>query len=432
MNRTAACVAAALALLFGRPVGAQTTAFVDGRVIDGAGRVTDHGTVIVKDGVIVDAGPAETIQLPKDATLVSLHGKTLMPGIVNGHGHLAAANGLRSGPELYTRENLERSLRVSATYGITSVFALGDDREEAFALRAAQSEGPPGRARVFLAGPSIAATTAEMARDLTDKTIALEPDLIKIRIDDNLGATKKMPEVAWRAVLQRAHEAHLKLAVHLYYLEDAKAVADAGADFIVHSVRDLPVDGAFLRSMRTHGTCYSPTLMREVSTFLQESTPAWVNDPFFRRGYPEGLAAELSDPERQAKFRATPVWANGQKYKVALQVAKANLKRVSDAGIPVVMGTDSGPAGRFNGFFEQLELEMMVDSGLSPMQAIVAATGTAASCWGKAGQIGTIAKGLAADLLVLNANPLEKITNTRAIEAIYIGGRRFDPPFGPR
>ena len=101
---------------------------------------------------------------------------------------------------------------------------------------------------------------------------------------------------------------------------------------------------------------------------------------------------------------------------------------MSDAGIRVAFGTDTGPAGRFQGFFEHLELEMMVEAGLTPMQALVSATGDAASCWGKSGEIGTIAPGAAADLLVLTANPLERITNTRSLDAIYIGGRRLDPP----
>ena len=168
--------------------------------------------------------------------------------------------------------------------------------------------------------------------------------------------------------------------------------------------------------------------MREVSTFVYDSTPSWANDPFFRRGYSAAISAEISDPGRQAKFKASPGWAQGQKYKAALETAKANLKRVSDAGIRVAFGTDTGPAGRFQGFFEHLELEMMVDAGLTPMQALVSATGDAAACWGKSGQIGTIAPGAAADLLVLTANPLDRITNTRAIDAIYIGGRRFDAP----
>lgn len=415
-------------LLTSLPSAAQVTAFVDGRIIDGAGRVIERGTVVVRDGVIEEVGPAAGVRVPRGATLVDLRGKTLMPGLINAHGHLAPVDGLKTGPEYYTRDNLLRQLRAYAAYGVTTVFSLGEDQAEAFALREEQSKAPPGRARVFLAGPSIAAETADTARADTEKVIALKPDLIKLRVDDNLGTTKKMPEPAWRATLDRANAARLPLAVHLFYLSDAKEVARAGAHFIAHSVRDLPVDDAFLAAMKASNACYSPTLMREVSTFVYDSTPPWTNDPFFHRVYSKEISAELADPARQARFKTSPAWAQGQKYKAGLEVAKANLKRVADAGIRIAFGTDSGPAGRFQGFFEHLELEMMVAAGLTPMQTIVSATGNAASCWGKQGALGTIAKGAAADLLLLSANPLDAITNTRSIDTVYIGGRRFDPP----
>jgi len=318
-------------------------------------------------------------------------------------------------------------LRAYATYGVTTVFSLGDDQAAAFELRDEQKSGPPGRARVFVGGPIVAGDTAEVASAAADKVIALKPDLLKVRVDDNLGSGKKMPEAAWRATVAKAKDAGLKLAAHIFYLADARALVDAGTPFIAHSVRDVPVDAAFIAAMKKNDACYSPTLMREVSTFVYESTPAWANDPFFRRGYAD-VVTEVADPDRPVRFRAGPAFAAGQKYKAALETAKKNLKTVADAGIRIAFGTDTGPAGRFQGFFEHLELEMMVDAGLTPMQAIVSATGTAADCWGKKGLLGTIARGAAADLMILNANPLESIRNTRSIDAIYIGGRGFDPP----
>jgi imidazolonepropionase-like amidohydrolase len=427
MARTA-IVATLLALGLTARAHAQVTAFVDGRVIDGTGKVIERGTVVVRDDRIVEVGAAASVRVPDGATRVDLRGKTLMPGIVNAHGHLSAVEGLRTGAEFYTRANLERQLRAYATYGVTTVFSLGDDQPDAFALRAEQATAPPGRARVFVGGPIVNADTAEDARAQTDKVVALKPDLIKIRVDDNLGTSKKMPAEAWRATLERSKAAKLPLAAHIYYLADATALAQAGTEFIAHSVRDLPVDQAFLSAMKAINACYSPTLMREVSTFVYDRTPPWTTDPFFRRGYSAAIAGELADPARHARIKASPAWAQGQKYKAGLEIAKANLKRVHDAGIRIAFGTDTGPAARFQGFFEHLELEMMVDAGLTPMQALVSATGAAADCWGMAGRIGSIAAGAAADLLVLSANPLERIANTRAIDAIYIGGRRFDPP----
>ena len=421
-------ISATLLFVFSAAASAQVTAFVDGRIIDGTGKVIERGTVVVRDGVIAEAGPTASVRVPDGATRIDLRGKTLMPGIVNAHGHLSAVDGLKSGPQYYTRDHLVRQLRAYANYGITTVFSLGDDQADAFALRAEQAVAPPARARVYVAGPIVYTDTAEAARAETDKVIALRPDLIKVRVDDNLGTSKKMPEPAWRATLERATAAKLTLAAHIFYLADATALAQAGPVFIAHSVRDLPVDDAFISAMKATNACYSPTLMREVSTFVYDSTPTWVNDPFFRRGYGADISAELADPTRHSRIKASPAWAQGEKYKAGLEVAKRNLKRMSDAGIRIAFGTDTGPAGRFQGFFEHLELEMMVASGLTPMQALVSATGTAAACWGKQGQLGSIARGAAADLLVLNANPLDAITNTRAIDAIYIGGRRLDTP----
>lgn len=419
---------AALLFLTSAAASAQVTAFIDGRVIDGTGQVIERGTVVVRDGLIADVGPAASVRVPDGAARVDARGKTLMPGIVNAHGHLSAVDGLKSGPQYYTRQHLVRQLRAYANYGITTVFSLGDDQADAFALRAEQTVAPPTRARVYVAGPIVFTDTAEAARAETDKVIALMPDLVKIRVDDNLGTSKKMPEPAWRAVLERATAAKLTLAAHIFYLADAKALAQAGPVFIAHSVRDLPVDDAFISAMKSSNACYSPTLMREVSTFVYDSTPPWTNDPFFRRGYGADISAELADPARHARVKASPAWAQGEKYKAGLEVATRNLKRMSDAGVRIAFGTDTGPAGRFQGFFEHLELEMMVGAGLTPMQALVSATGSAASCWGKQGQLGSLTRGAAADLLVLNANPLEAIANTRAIDAVYIGGRRLDAP----
>jgi imidazolonepropionase-like amidohydrolase len=403
---------------------AQTVAFVGGRVIDGTGRVFENHTVIVRDGRIQTVGPTVTVAVPDDAERIDLSGRTLMPGIINAHGHVAATQGLQSRPEFYTRENLERQLRTYATYGVTTVFSLGDDREAGFSLRNEQIGGRLTRARLFVGGEVIYADTADEARRLADRVAAMKPDLLKIRVDDNLGRSTKMPAAAWRAVLERAEAHGLPLAVHIFYLEDARAVLEAGAAFIAHSVRDVDVDDRFIRELKARDVCYCPTLTREVSTFIYDSTPPWIHDPFFLKGVDQSIARQLADPDRQRQVRDSPAWALGQQYKAGLEVANRNLARLAREGVRIAFGTDSGPPARFQGFFEHLELEMMVEAGLTPMQALVSATGDAARCWNKAGQIGTIEPGVAADLVVLGRNPLEDIRNTRTIEGVWIGGVR--------
>ena len=402
---------------------AQVTALVGGRLIDGTGRVIENGTLVIDGNRIVAAGPAATA-VPAGATRIDVRGKTLLPGLVNAHGHVAATTGLRSDPASYTRENLTRQLKTYAQYGVTTVFSLGDDQALGFEMRNEQATGPLDRARVFVAGAVITGNTADEARAMASKVADMKPDLLKIRVDDNLGASRKMPEPAWRAVIDEAHQRNLKVAVHIYSLADAKATLGAGADFIAHSVRDMPVDEGLIAALKSRDVCYSPTLTREISTFIYDATPTWVDDPFFVKGVTPDIITQLKDPKRQEQIRNGAGWQAGQQYKAGLEVAKRNLKALVDRGVRIAFGTDTGPPARFQGFFEHLELEMMVEAGLTPMQALVSATGDAARCHQRAGQFGTLAPGAAADVLILGANPLDNIRNTRSIEQVWINGRK--------
>lgn len=406
------------------PAAAQPTAFVGGRLIDGMGRLIESGTVVIDGGKITAAGPAASTPVPSGAVRVDVKGKTLMPGLVNAHGHLAATQGLRSDPASYTRENLTRQLRTYAQYGVTTVFSLGDDQQAGFELRDEQASGALDRARVFVAGAVITGETAVAARAMANHVADMKPDLLKIRVDDNLGSGRKMPEAAWHAVIEQAHARNLRVAVHIYSLADAKATLAGGADFIAHSVRDVPVDDAFVNGLKTREVCYCPTLTREISTFIYDSTPAWIDDPFFLKGVEKDIPVQLRDPRRHEQVRAGAGWKAGQQYKAGLEVAKRNLKTLVDRGVRIAFGTDTGPPARFQGFFEHLEFEMMVDAGMTPMQALVSATGDAARCHKKNGEFGTLAAGAAADLLILGANPLDNIRNTRTIEQVWIDGRR--------
>ena len=423
MRSVAALLSCLLIFSSAQVASAQVTAFVGGRLIDGTGRVIENGTLIIDGGRIVAAGPAATA-VPAGATRVDVKGKTLLPGLVNAHGHVAATTGLRSDPASYTRDNLTRQLRTYAQYGVTTVFSLGDDQALGFELRNEQAIGPLDRARLFVAGAVISGATAEEARAMASKVADMKPDLLKIRVDDNLGSTRKMPEPAWRAVIDEAHQRNLKVAVHIYSLADAKATLEGGADFIAHSVRDVPVDEGFIAMLKSREVCYSPTFTREISTFIYDATPTWVDDPFFVKGVTPDIIAQLKDSKRQAQVRNGAGWKAGQQYKAGLEVAKRNLKTLVDRGVRIAFGTDTGPPARFQGFFEHLELELMVEAGLTPMQALVSATGDAARCHQRAGQFGTLAPGAAADLLILGANPLDHIRNTRSIEQVWINGRK--------
>jgi imidazolonepropionase-like amidohydrolase len=399
------------------PSSQPVVAIVGATVVDGTGAAPIRDAVIViRDGRIADVGPAARVTIPAGATRREERGKTILPGFVNSHGHANVTNGLQSGEEFNTRENVERQIGLYAAYGVTSVFSLGGDNAAGLAVRAASAAG---RGRLFVAGTEISGRTPEAAAAQVDALVPLKVDWVKVRLDDNLGTTQKIPREAVKAAIDRAHTVKLPVAAHIYYLDDAKYLLRSGIDLIAHSVRDLPVDEEFIRLARERDVCYVPTLTREVSTFVYASTPDFFSDPFFLKHADKGTVEGLKTPERQQQVRASKTAAQ---YKVSLETASRNLKTLKDAGVHIAMGTDTGPVGRFQGYFEHLELEMMVKAGLTPMQAVVAATSDAARCMKKPGEIGAIQKGAWADLVVYGASPVDDIRNTRTIETVLVGG----------
>jgi imidazolonepropionase-like amidohydrolase len=407
-----------LALLAG--AASEVKVFVGARLIDGtASAPIENAVLVVRDGRVIAAGAAARIEVSKGAQRVDLAGKTVMPGLINAHGHVGETMGLRSGPELNTTDNVLRQLGLYARYGVTTVFSLGGDGEAGLRLREGGGRAAAGRARLYVAGPVVTASTPEEARARVDEVARLKPDFVKIRVDDNLGTTPKMPPPVYRAVIEQAHKHGLRVAAHLYYLEDAKGLLEAGADFIAHSIRDRDVDDKVIRLLKQRNVCLCPTLMREVSTFVYESEPAFFSDPFFLRDVDPAVLAELRDPKRQQAMRES---RSAQAYKTALEVASRNLKKLADAGVRIAMGTDTGPPARFQGYFEHLELELMAKAGLTPRQVLLAATGDAARCMGVEKQVGTLQPGAWADFVVLTGNPLQEIRETRTIESVWVAG----------
>ena len=410
----------ALALGLSASLQAQVKAFVGARLIDGTDRApVDNATILVRDGRVVAAGPAAAVSIPAGAERISLSGKTVIPGLINAHGHVGNTVGLEGGR--YSAENVARDLRTYAAYGVTTVFSLGDDQAAGFAARDAQGVSTLARSRLYVAGPVLVPKSPDDARKLVDDDAAMKVDIVKIRVDDNLGTTPKMSPEIYRAVIDQAHKDGLRVAVLLFYLDDAKAVLSAGADLIAHSVRDTDVDDALIGMLKSRDVCYIPTLMREVSTFVYESTPAWFSDPLFLKHADATVVATLAQPARQVAMRES---RSAQRYKVALEVAKKNLKKLADAGVRIAMGTDTGPPARFQGYFELMELEQMAAAGLTPRQILAAATRDAARCMKLDRELGTLEAGKWADFVVLDADPLTNISNTRRIASVWIAGNR--------
>lgn len=398
---------------------APALAIVGATVIDGSGaEPMPDATVVVRDGRIESMGPAAEIEIPADAEVVDAAGKYVIPGLINAHGHVGATLGLEGGH--YSRGNVLSHLGLYASYGVTTVVSLGGDEAAGVEVRDEQDTPSLERARLYVAGAVVTGDTPGAALEMVNGNAAMGVDFIKIRVDDNLGSTRKMTPEVYGAVIERAHELGLPVAAHLFYLEDAHGLLDADVDFIVHSVRDRDVDETLAARLVEADVCYSPTLTREVSTFVYESEPEFFSDDFFLASADEAVLEALRTPESMARYSESE---SAQRYKEALVQAQENLGALSDAGVTIAMGTDTGPPARFQGYFEHMELALMAESGMSPMEIVVASTGDAARCAGLEG-VGTVAAGNWADLILLTADPLEGVENLRAIESVWIAGNQ--------
>ena len=388
-------------------------AYTGATVWDGTGAPPMVGaTIVVDSGRIVAIGA--DVEAPRGATTVALDGKYVMPGLIESHGHVTGA----WAPEDVADpvERVRGDLLLYARYGVTTVNSLGD---EAPTLAARNAASPTdARARVLAAGPVVAANDPAGARAAAIANADAGVDWLKLRVDDDLGTATKMPWEAVAAVIAVGRERGLRVATHLFYLEDAKRLLELGTGMLAHSVRDTDVDAEFLASLRASGVCYVPTLVRDVSTFVYAERPEWFDDPFFVAHANRGEVERASDPEFMTQMRES---ASAAAYRVALEQAQRNLKVISDAGLPIAFGTDAGPAVRFPGYFEHMELQLMVDAGLTPEQALHSATAVAAECLGL-DDVGTLEAGNWADFLVLGADPLSSIRATRQLERVFIGG----------
>jgi imidazolonepropionase-like amidohydrolase len=259
---------------------------------------------------------------------------------------------------------------------------------------------------------------------MVSSSLALRPDYLKIRVDSFLGRNDKMSAEVYRALIAAAAEQELRVVSHMVELEDARSLLEAGTGLLAHSVRDQPVDADFIQLMAASGVCMTPTFMREVSTFVYASRPDFFDDPWFLRYAPEALIEQLLLPETQARYdNESAHW-----YRGALPVAVANMMAIHRGGGTIAMGTDTGVGQRFQGYFEQLEMEMMQAAGMTAHEVLMSATLDAARCLGKEQLVGSLQPGSWADFLLLTHNPLEDVAALRSLQAVYIGGATSPGP----
>ena len=419
--------------------GSPTVLLEDVRLIDGTGRApADHVSILIRDGKIAQIANAGSQLAASDAQVLKLSGKTVMPALINGHGHLGPSQGISVSSANYTPDNIERQLAQYQTYGVTTMISLGMNKDLLYQLRSRQEKDELGGTTILTADRGVGATngfppvnvgsdqlyrpsTPEQARKDVDEMASRDPNLIKIWVDDNLHKLPPPNPAVYAAVIDEAHKQHLRVAAHVYYLADAKRLLEDRIDILAHSIRDQEIDADTINVIKKQKVYYISTLQLEESFYIYADHPKWMDTPFFQNAVNPELAQLLDSSTYRQKVQQDPTTPV---HRAALQTAMANLKKLHDEGALVAFGTDSGANPfRIQGFAEHRELELMVEAGLTPGEAIHCATAVNAEMLHVSEKTGTLQTGKEADLLVLDADPSTDIGNTRKIAMIFHKGR---------
>jgi imidazolonepropionase-like amidohydrolase len=402
MSRLAFPVLAGLALAAcggSGEAGSDAVRYVADRIIVGDGQVIEPAMIEVRDGLITAIGPAQSRDGSGD-NVVDLDGMTIMPTLIDAHVHLST-----------NRTDLLNDLRQRAAVGVSAALSMGTDPDDA--LLALREERIPGSARYLTAGRGITMpepgrsevphwiTSEAQARQAVRDEAARNVDIIKIWVDDRDGQYEKLSTPLYSAIIEEAHAHDLRVAAHIFALEDARGLLRAGVDVFAHGVRDRDIDDAFIALVREH-----PDVV------LVPNLPS--------RGMPTqlGWLGSVIDDTQLAQLESRNV--ENPAVQEAFGIQARNLARLSQAGMTIAMGTDG------NTFWApHVEMEDMVAAGMTPADVIVAATRNSARAVGL-DDTGVLEPGKRADFIVLERNPLDDITNTRDIAAVYLAGERVD------
>ena len=425
-----------------RDEGSQTAPVGTVRLFEGARLIVGDGSApiessafIIENDHITRIGKKGQLPVSAGAHRVDLTGKTVMPALVDAHVHLGYRKGLSFSADNYTRDNLLDTLDRFAYCGIAAVLEAGTGRGDLpFQVRGDARSGAryltAGRGFAMPnAGPGVpmrdaafGVTTEAEVRDDVRMLVAKHPDMLKIWVDDRNGTVEKLKPPLYRAIIDEAHAHHVRVMAHIATLDDAKDLLRAGIDGFGHIVRDREVDDELLALLKQRRQVFFvETLWGERRAIYQEK-PAWLEEPLLRDLLSEEEIAQLSDSFASA-VSLTP-----QQRESARRLLR-NVAVLHAAGVRLGLGTDTGgvTGGQYFGLASLVELELLVRAGLTPAQAIVAATRNSADILGL-DELGTLAVGKSADFLVLDANPLDDIANTRRISMVYLRGIEINRP----
>lgn len=417
------------------------------KVLDGTGApVIEGADVVIEGDRIAYVGVAKSKELPPDAKIIDCSGKTLIPGLISAHSHIGQVDGVESGAANYNRENILRQLRQYEAYGVTTIAALGLNGPLFYQLRdklhagelpgsdlfgadrgIGVANGAPPAAAVKVADDQIdRPETPAAARAAVQAAKSRGTDLIKIWVDDFRGSlpVKMSPEI-YAAVIDEAHQAGLRVAAHVFYLDDAKSLIKAGVDILAHGVRDQPVDQELIDLLKANDVWYIATIGVDESAYIYADQPVWMRAPFFLHALQPALREQLESPEWRAGILANRKLGSSRE---SVAMNQRNLAAIHQGGGKVGFGADSGANPlRIPGFAEHRELQLICEAGISPQDALKIATSNSAALL-KLPDRGTLAAGQLADIVVLDADPSEDVTNIQRINAVWRRGKQTSGP----